>query len=89
MIHQVSKFICLCKISFIYRAIRAPIGHLYFAGTETATFWCGYMDGAVEAGERAVREILFNMGKIDKDHIWTTEPRAKARRLFGKLKLNF
>lgn len=37
--------------------IREPIGQIYFAGTETATQWSGYMNGAVEAGERAAREV--------------------------------
>ncbi|MEM7436450.1 MAG: flavin monoamine oxidase family protein [Myxococcota bacterium] len=39
-------------------ALRAPIGQLHFAGTETATRWVGYMDGALQAGERAADEIL-------------------------------
>jgi monoamine oxidase len=38
--------------------LRAPIGPVHFAGTETADYWQGYMDGAVRAGERAAREIL-------------------------------
>lgn len=33
------------------------MGRLYFAGTETATEWSGYMEGAVQAGERASREV--------------------------------
>lgn len=37
--------------------LREPVGRLYFAGTETATEWSGYMEGAVEAGERAAREV--------------------------------
>lgn len=37
---------------------RAPIGVLHWAGTETATEWAGYMEGAVESGERAAREVL-------------------------------
>jgi monoamine oxidase len=28
------------------------------AGTETATYWNGYMEGAVRAGERAAKEAL-------------------------------
>ena len=28
------------------------------AGTETSTYWAGYMDGAVRAGDRAAREVL-------------------------------
>ena len=39
-------------------ALRASIGRLHWAGTETATEWNGYMDGALQAGERAAREIL-------------------------------
>ncbi|MET7770547.1 flavin monoamine oxidase family protein [Nocardia sp. NPDC005366] len=39
------------------RALRAPIGPLHWAGTETATRWAGYMDGAVESGQRVAREI--------------------------------
>ncbi|HUS67431.1 MAG TPA: flavin monoamine oxidase family protein [Kofleriaceae bacterium] len=39
-------------------ALRAPIGPLHFAGTETATEWNGYMEGAVESGQRVAAEIL-------------------------------
>lgn len=39
-------------------ALAAPIGRLHWAGTETATRWSGYMDGAVSAGERAAQEVL-------------------------------
>ncbi|HEY5933969.1 MAG TPA: FAD-dependent oxidoreductase, partial [Kofleriaceae bacterium] len=35
-----------------------PIGRLHLAGTESATTWPGYMEGAIEAGERAAGEIL-------------------------------
>jgi monoamine oxidase len=38
-------------------ALREPVGRLHFAGTETATEWCGFMEGAVLSGERAAREI--------------------------------
>jgi monoamine oxidase len=37
--------------------LRAPVGRVHFAGTETADHWLGYMDGAVRAGERAAREV--------------------------------
>lgn len=37
---------------------REPRGHVHFAGTETAERWPGYMEGAIEAGERAAREVL-------------------------------
>jgi monoamine oxidase len=39
-------------------ALREPVGPLHWAGTETATRWCGYLDGAVSSGERAADEIL-------------------------------
>ncbi len=38
-------------------ALRAPIGRLHWAGTETATVWNGYMDGAIQSGERAAAEV--------------------------------
>ncbi len=40
------------------RALRAPVGRIHWAGTETATWWTGYMDGAVESGQRAAVEVL-------------------------------
>src|SRR6201994_864410 len=39
------------------RALRAPIGRVHWAGTETAEAFCGYMDGAVRSGERAAAEV--------------------------------
>lgn len=39
-------------------ALRRPSGLLHWAGTETATEWSGYMDGAVQSGERAADEVL-------------------------------
>lgn len=39
-------------------ALRAPVGRIHWAGTETATYWHGYMDGAVSSGERAAKEVL-------------------------------
>ena len=38
-------------------ALRRPIGRIHWAGTETSTYWNGYMDGAVRSGERAAREV--------------------------------
>ena len=43
--------------------IRAPVGRIHWAGTETSTYWNGYMDGAVRSGERAVREVLPRLGR--------------------------
>jgi monoamine oxidase len=39
-------------------ALRAPVGRIHWAGTETSTYWNGYMDGAVRSGERAAKEVL-------------------------------
>lgn len=39
-------------------ALREPAGRLHWAGTETATVWNGYMDGAVSSGRRAAAEVL-------------------------------
>jgi monoamine oxidase len=38
-------------------ALRRPVGPIHWAGTETATAWSGYMDGAIESGERAARDV--------------------------------
>lgn len=40
------------------RVIRQPEGRLHWAGTETASHWNGYIEGAVRSGERAAEEIL-------------------------------
>ncbi|XP_077983265.1 amine oxidase [flavin-containing] B-like [Glandiceps talaboti] len=57
--------------------MREPHGNIFFAGTETATEWSGYMEGGIQAGERAAREILCAMGKISEDEIWQDEPEAE------------
>lgn len=40
------------------RALREPVGRIHWAGTETATVWTGYMEGALQSGERAAAEVL-------------------------------
>ncbi len=44
-------------------ALREPIGRIHWAGTETAREWFGYMEGAVEAGERAADEVIARRDK--------------------------
>jgi monoamine oxidase len=39
-------------------ALRRPVGHIHWAGTETAERWTGYIDGAIESGERVAAEVL-------------------------------
>ncbi|EGG23040.1 amine oxidase [Cavenderia fasciculata] len=39
------------------KALREPVGRMHFAGTETATQWIGYMEGALESGFRCSKEL--------------------------------
>lgn len=39
-------------------ALRVPVGPIHWAGTETATVWTGYMEGAVRSGKRVARELI-------------------------------
>lgn len=43
-------------------SLREPVGRIHWAGTETATVYTGYMEGAVESGERAAREVGRRLG---------------------------
>ena len=38
--------------------IREPFDRIHWAGTETATEWTGYLDGALQSGIRAAKEVL-------------------------------
>lgn len=38
-------------------ALKAPIGRIHWAGTETASIWMGYIDGAIRSGERVAAEV--------------------------------
>ncbi len=38
-------------------ALRAPVGPIHWAGTETADEWTGFLDGAVRSGQRAATEV--------------------------------
>ena len=39
-------------------SLRQPSGRIHVAGTESAVEWTGYLEGALESGERAAREVL-------------------------------
>jgi len=39
-------------------ALRAPVGRIHWAGTENARQCIGYMEGAVESGDRVAEEVL-------------------------------
>jgi len=40
------------------RALREPVGRIHWAGTETATTWAGYLDGAIRSGEAAAAAVI-------------------------------
>ncbi|MCO8126548.1 flavin monoamine oxidase family protein [Acidimicrobiia bacterium EGI L10123] len=43
-------------------ALRRPIGRIHWAGTETAEHWTGYIDGAIDSGQRVAAEVLAALG---------------------------
>jgi monoamine oxidase len=43
--------------SLLGPAMRAPVGPIHWAGTETSIHWPSFIDGAVKSGERAAGEI--------------------------------
>jgi monoamine oxidase len=50
------------------RALREPVGRIHWAGTETATRWMGYFDGAIQAGRRAAAEVIAAEGAPAETH---------------------
>jgi monoamine oxidase len=44
-------------------ALRQPVGQIYWASTETAVRWTGYVDGGISSGQDNARAILARMGK--------------------------
>ena len=45
-------------------SIREPVGRIYWAGTEAAERWMGYVDGALSAGQSAARTVLTRLGRV-------------------------
>lgn len=39
-------------------ALQEPEGRIAFAGSDLASGWCGWIDGAVESGHRAARQVV-------------------------------
>jgi monoamine oxidase len=39
------------------QALRRPCGRIHWSGTETADEWLGYLDGAIQSGQRAATEV--------------------------------
>jgi hypothetical protein len=48
-------------MSSLAHRLRLPAGRLHFAGTELAECWAGFINGAVESGERAAQDVLSAM----------------------------
>lgn len=46
----------------IGRWLRNPVGPIFWAGTETADEWTGFLDGAVRSGQRAAAEVTDALG---------------------------
>lgn len=51
--------------------LRTAVGPLHWAGTETATRWAGYIDGAIESGQRAAEEAARAL-----DHAAASSPKT-------------
>jgi monoamine oxidase len=50
--------------STLGQALREPVGPIHWAGTETATVWNGYMDGAIRSGEDAASAVLAELASL-------------------------
>lgn len=48
-------------MEYFASGLRHPFYKLHFAGTESATVWCGFMNGAVQSGIRAAHEVLYHL----------------------------
>lgn len=44
------------------RWLREPVGRIFWAGTETADEWTGFLDGAVRSGHRVAAEVISALG---------------------------
>jgi monoamine oxidase len=45
-------------------ALTAPVGRIYWAGTEIAQRWPGFFEGAVSTGEAASAEVITLLGGV-------------------------
>lgn len=50
--------------SSLGHVLREPVGPVHWAGTETATVWSGYMDGAIRSGKDAAAAVLAELGSL-------------------------
>jgi len=54
-------------------ALRQPVGRIHWAGTETAVECMGFIEGAVESGQRAAAEVLGAEEKFRRPPAWVGE----------------
>lgn len=70
-------WICYCELLYVavgYMKEQSPtvamplfptaeskVPVVMFAGTETATAWVGYMEGAIQSGHRAAAEVIASL----------------------------
>jgi monoamine oxidase len=45
------------QLTHYLRALQQPEGRVVLAGSETSNGWCGFIDGAIESGLRAARQV--------------------------------
>ncbi|HEY6279839.1 MAG TPA: FAD-dependent oxidoreductase, partial [Streptosporangiaceae bacterium] len=50
--------------STLGESLRDPVGPIHWAGTETATIWNGYMDGAIRSGEDAAAAVHAELASL-------------------------
>lgn len=74
------------------RAHMAPLqDRMFFAATESAVVMQGYMDGAVEAGERCARNALCSLGMLSKEQAYdkVSAPTPSPQMPFVAMELSF
>ncbi|XP_041363842.1 probable flavin-containing monoamine oxidase A [Gigantopelta aegis] len=49
------------SMQYFSRGLREPIDRIHFAGTESATVWFGFLNGAIQSGLRAATEVLMDL----------------------------
>ncbi|EGG24512.1 amine oxidase [Cavenderia fasciculata] len=54
-------------LTSVGNALREPYGRIHFAGTETATEWPGYIEGALQSAERASGEVLKHLKTVESE----------------------
>ncbi|KAL2099953.1 hypothetical protein ACEWY4_004347 [Coilia grayii] len=62
-------------LTYFHPSLRRPFGRIHWAGTETATKWCGYMSGAIQSGHRVALEVLARLSP----HKLSQEEKEAAR----------